>query len=240
VIAGAAGGVGSIAVQLARRAGATVLGIADPSNDTWLTGYGADPVNYGDDLPARLLAAAKSGHIDALLDFFGGGYMSLWRLACSPAKKEAANERGSACLVSRSATDGEFCRPRDSAQFVGKNEPRSLDCAVTGVISVDVLVVFGPNSASCCGGDKNVLHLGAFGVRVGAPPGRFGLHAIPRSTVGQSIADPLSCTRRRTAVTSESPAAQARILACSRVRSHAGGQASSAHSSRRANNPFTE
>jgi len=77
VIAGAAGGVGSIAVQLARRAGATVLGIAGPSNDAWLTGHGAVPVNYGDDLPARLLAAAKSGHIDALLDFFGGGYVAM-------------------------------------------------------------------------------------------------------------------------------------------------------------------
>src|ERR1700747_3077493 len=53
VIAGAAGGVGSIAVQLARAAGATVLGIAGPSNDAWLTGHGAVPVNYGDDLPAR-------------------------------------------------------------------------------------------------------------------------------------------------------------------------------------------
>jgi NADPH:quinone reductase-like Zn-dependent oxidoreductase len=77
VIAGAAGGVGSIAVQLARRAGATVLGIAGPSNDAWLTGHGAVPINYGDDLPARLLAAAKSGHIDALLDFFGGGYVAM-------------------------------------------------------------------------------------------------------------------------------------------------------------------
>ena len=76
-IAGAAGGVGSIAVQLARRAGATVLGIAGPSNDAWLTGHGAVPVNYGDDLPARLRAAAKSGHIDALLDFFGGGYVAM-------------------------------------------------------------------------------------------------------------------------------------------------------------------
>jgi len=53
VVAGAAGGVGSIAVQLARRAGATVLGIAGPSNDDWLTGHGAVPVNYGNDLPAR-------------------------------------------------------------------------------------------------------------------------------------------------------------------------------------------
>src|SRR4029077_1297242 len=33
LIAGAAGGVGSIAVQLARRAGATVLAIAGPTND---------------------------------------------------------------------------------------------------------------------------------------------------------------------------------------------------------------
>jgi NADPH:quinone reductase-like Zn-dependent oxidoreductase len=70
-------GVGSIAVQLARRAGATVLGIAGPSNDAWLAEHGAVPVNYGDDLPARLRAAAQSGHIDALLDFFGGGYVAM-------------------------------------------------------------------------------------------------------------------------------------------------------------------
>jgi len=76
-IAGAAGGVGSIAVQLARRTGATVLGIAGPSNDAWLADHGAVPVNYGDDLPARLRAAAPSGRIDALLDFFGGGYVAM-------------------------------------------------------------------------------------------------------------------------------------------------------------------
>ena len=75
-IAGAAGGVGSIAVQLAKRAGATVLGIAGPSNDAWLSEHGAIPVNYGDDLPDRLRAAAPSGHVDALLDFFGGGYVA--------------------------------------------------------------------------------------------------------------------------------------------------------------------
>src|SRR6202008_2547567 len=76
-IAGAAGGVGSIAGQLARRAGATVLGIAGPSNDTWLSDHGAVPVNHGDDLPARLRAAAPSGRIDALLNFFGGGYVAM-------------------------------------------------------------------------------------------------------------------------------------------------------------------
>jgi NADPH:quinone reductase-like Zn-dependent oxidoreductase len=69
--------VHSIAVQLARRAGANILGIAGPSNNAWLADHGAVPVNYGDDLRSRLRAAAKSGHIHALLDFFGGGYVAM-------------------------------------------------------------------------------------------------------------------------------------------------------------------
>jgi NADPH:quinone reductase-like Zn-dependent oxidoreductase len=76
-VAGAAGGVGSIAVQLAARRGATVLGIAGPSNDEWLRAHGVIPVNYGDDLAGRLRAATPGGRIDAFLDFFGGGYVEL-------------------------------------------------------------------------------------------------------------------------------------------------------------------
>lgn len=76
-VAGAAGGVGSIAVQLAIRAGATVLGIAGPDNDDWLREHGAIPVNYGDGLVDRLRAASRSGRVDAFLDFFGGGYVAL-------------------------------------------------------------------------------------------------------------------------------------------------------------------
>ena len=76
-VAGAAGGVGTIAVQLAKRAGATVLGIAGPSNDDWLTAHGVIPVNYGDGLANRLRAEAPDGQVDAFLDFFGGGYVEL-------------------------------------------------------------------------------------------------------------------------------------------------------------------
>jgi len=76
-VAGAAGGVGSIAVQLAKRAGATVLGIAGLSNDAWLSSHGIIPVNYGGDLARRLRASAASGSIHAFLDFFGGGYVEL-------------------------------------------------------------------------------------------------------------------------------------------------------------------
>lgn len=77
VIANAAGGVGVLAVQLAKRAGATVIGIASAANDAWLSAHGAIPVNYGDNLGSRLEAAAPSGHVNAFLDFFGGGYVAL-------------------------------------------------------------------------------------------------------------------------------------------------------------------
>jgi NADPH:quinone reductase-like Zn-dependent oxidoreductase len=76
-VAGAAGGVGAIAIQLAKRAGATVFGIAGPSNDEWLTAHGVVPVNYGDGLADRLRQAAPGGRIVAFLDFFGGGYVEL-------------------------------------------------------------------------------------------------------------------------------------------------------------------
>src|SRR5262245_64468529 len=62
-VAGAAGGVGSIAVQLAVDAGAAVLGVASPSNDEWLRAHGVIPVNYGDGLAERLRAAAPEGRI---------------------------------------------------------------------------------------------------------------------------------------------------------------------------------
>ena len=45
-VAGAAGGVGTIAVQLARRAGATMLGIAGPANDDWLADHGVVPLDW--------------------------------------------------------------------------------------------------------------------------------------------------------------------------------------------------
>jgi NADPH:quinone reductase-like Zn-dependent oxidoreductase len=76
-VSGAAGGVGAIAVQLARHSGATVLGIAGPANDEWLAAHGVTPVNYGDELASRLRAASPTGRIDAFLDLFGGGYVEL-------------------------------------------------------------------------------------------------------------------------------------------------------------------
>src|ERR1700691_4585680 len=63
-VSGAAGGVGSIAVQLATRAGAKVVGIASPANHEWLTAHGVNPQSYGADLADQL----RRTKIDAFID----------------------------------------------------------------------------------------------------------------------------------------------------------------------------
>jgi NADPH2:quinone reductase len=75
-VSGAAGGVGSLAVQLAREAGARVIGVAGEHNAGWLRSVGVTPVTYGDGLADRLRAAAPNG-LDAFIDTFGGGYVEL-------------------------------------------------------------------------------------------------------------------------------------------------------------------
>ena len=76
VISGAAGGVGSLAVQLAGRAGATVIGLASQSNHEWLQRHGVIPVAYGDGVTDRIKATAPNG-IDAFIDTHGNGYVEL-------------------------------------------------------------------------------------------------------------------------------------------------------------------
>jgi NADPH:quinone reductase-like Zn-dependent oxidoreductase len=76
VISGAAGGVGVLAVQLARRAGATVIGLASERHHEWLRAHGAVPVTYGDGVAERIRESAPDG-VDAFLDLVGGGYVEL-------------------------------------------------------------------------------------------------------------------------------------------------------------------
>ncbi len=75
-VSAAAGGVGSITVQLLRINGATVLGIASAANHDWLAGLGVVPIAYGTGLEERLRAAAPQG-VDAFIDLFGPEYVQL-------------------------------------------------------------------------------------------------------------------------------------------------------------------
>ncbi len=77
VVSGAAGGVGSLAVQLARRPGATVIGLASEANHEWLRSHGVIPVAYAGGALADRIREAAGGPVDAFIDTFGGGYVQL-------------------------------------------------------------------------------------------------------------------------------------------------------------------
>ncbi|MFD0482892.1 NADP-dependent oxidoreductase [Kineococcus sp. GCM10028916] len=72
-VSAAAGGVGSLVVQLLTRRGAKVLGIAGPANADWLRTHGAEPVEYGEGLAERL----EEDVPDAFIDLFGPDYVQL-------------------------------------------------------------------------------------------------------------------------------------------------------------------
>jgi NADPH:quinone reductase-like Zn-dependent oxidoreductase len=77
VVAGASGGVGSIAAQLASRTGAIVIGLASEHSHDWLRDHGVTPVAYGDGVADRIREAAPGGKVDALIDTVGDDYVQL-------------------------------------------------------------------------------------------------------------------------------------------------------------------
>jgi NADPH:quinone reductase-like Zn-dependent oxidoreductase len=81
VVLGAAGGVGSVLVQLAVHAGIHVIGVAGPAQRDALTAAGALAVDYrSEDVPARVAALAPAG-VAAVFDHVGGpGIKASWRM----------------------------------------------------------------------------------------------------------------------------------------------------------------
>ena len=76
IVSAAAGGVGSIAAQLARLTGARVIGLAGEGNHDWLRPHDILPVIYGDGQEERIREASGS-QVDAFIDTFGGGYVDI-------------------------------------------------------------------------------------------------------------------------------------------------------------------
>ena len=77
LVLGASGGVGTILVQLARAAGARVIGTAGPRHHEALRELGAEPIDYHDpDLAARVRELAPGG-VDAVFDHLGGASLDL-------------------------------------------------------------------------------------------------------------------------------------------------------------------
>lgn len=105
VVSGAAGGVGSIAAQLAKIAGATVIGLASETNHEWLAAHGVVPLTYGDGVAERI-KKASGGKVDAFIDTFGDGYVQLAvDLGVKPARIETIIDFAAARKIG-AKTDG--------------------------------------------------------------------------------------------------------------------------------------
>lgn len=85
LVHGAAGGTGSVLVQVALSRGATVIGTASESNHTFLEDLGVIPTTYGDGMVARVRALSPDG-VDAVVDCAGGALADLVSIAGDPAR----------------------------------------------------------------------------------------------------------------------------------------------------------
>jgi NADPH2:quinone reductase len=115
-VSAAAGGVGTVVVQLLRTKGAIVLGIASEANRDWLASHGVIPIEYGAGLVDRLKAAAPNG-IDAFIDLFGPEYLQL------------------AVELGIQADRIETIISREKAQELGTKSEGSIDASTIDVLS---------------------------------------------------------------------------------------------------------
>lgn len=76
VVSAAAGGVGTLVVQLLKASGANVVGLASEDHHDWLRAKGVVPVTYGEGQLERIVDATPDG-IDAFIDLFGPDYIDL-------------------------------------------------------------------------------------------------------------------------------------------------------------------
>jgi NADPH:quinone reductase-like Zn-dependent oxidoreductase len=137
-VSGAAGGVGSIAVQLARHTGATVVGIAGESKHGWLSAHDIVPVAYGDGVQQRIREASGSAP-DAFIDTYGGGYVEVaLALGIAPERINtiidfaAAQQHGVKADGSVTATSAEVL-----AELVGLTDRGELEVPIAATYPLD-------------------------------------------------------------------------------------------------------
>ncbi|MGW4563827.1 NADP-dependent oxidoreductase [Streptomyces sp. NPDC004561] len=107
----AAGGVGSLAVQIAVHLGARVIGTASERNHDYVRSLGGEPVAYGEGLAERVRGLAPEG-VDAVFDTIGGDTLKTSANLLAPegrlasiADPEVVGYGGRYCFVRPDAED---------------------------------------------------------------------------------------------------------------------------------------
>jgi NADPH:quinone reductase-like Zn-dependent oxidoreductase len=125
VINGAAGGVGTAAVQLARARGARVIGTASEGNHEFLRSLGAEATTYGGGMAERIRALAPDG-VDLAFDTAGKGAIpDLIELTADPAKVATIADFTAAELGAKVTGGGDGRAPgalEEAAALIEKGE----------------------------------------------------------------------------------------------------------------------
>ena len=120
LVHGAAGSVGTAAVQLARLQGARVVGTASEANQDYLREIGAIPVRYGEGVADRVRAAA-GGQVDAVFDVAGKTPIEqLTSLVSAPSRVLSIANFAAAQAGARVTGGGEDSRPREALAEVAE------------------------------------------------------------------------------------------------------------------------
>lgn len=131
LIHAAAGGVGSLGVQIAKARGARVLGTASPRNHDYLRELGAEPLDYGAGLIDRVRELAPDG-VQAVADFVGG-QLDTTRAVLAPDGRHASIADNS---VAEHGGHVIWVRPD------GTQTQRLADLAAKGDLTVPVAATF--------------------------------------------------------------------------------------------------
>ncbi|MFD9009199.1 NADP-dependent oxidoreductase [Streptomyces sp. NPDC059552] len=130
LVHGAAGGVGTVAAQLAVARGITVVGTAGEHDLERVTALGATAVRYGDGWPERVRAAALQG-VDFVLDTSGAGVLAESVALTSDSARVLT-------IADMSAAQHGVVFSTGSADRTGESLPELVRLAAEGKVSVPV------------------------------------------------------------------------------------------------------
>ncbi|RZU11754.1 NADP-dependent oxidoreductase [Streptomyces sp. BK239] len=128
----AAGGVGSVAVQIARHLGARVIGTASETNHDFVRSLGGEPVSYGEGMAERVRGLAPEG-VDAAFDTIGGDTLKTSANLLAPDGRLASIADGDVAEYG-----GHYCFVRPDTEDL----TRLAELAEQGVVSVHVSETF--------------------------------------------------------------------------------------------------
>ncbi|MCF0085277.1 MULTISPECIES: NADP-dependent oxidoreductase [Streptomyces] len=147
LVSGAAGGVGSAVVQIARDRGVAVIGTASAANQEYLRGLGALATTYGEGWVERV---RRLGEVDAALDLAGSGVLrELVALTGDPDKVITISDLGAAEAGVRFS--GEEENPRQALA-------EAADLVARGRLRIPVEKVYTLDEAAAAQADSRAGH----------------------------------------------------------------------------------